>query len=208
MPDVQEVFRRRRREDRVEGRRKPDRNDRRRRAGLEDPLDGSGSSDTQEIYTVPANGGTPTRLTHTSTIDSQPPYSPPGGGPEIVFFLGGSIWVMNADGSGAHKLANANGYTPRWSPDGSKIAFTTYDASWRPTATMGRVPGDWPALRVQVLDVRTGKFSPAGTTYTDSDVNGPTWLSTTPCFSIWLRNPEAVASAVRCGCVTKRCRSE
>jgi hypothetical protein len=60
-------------------------------------------------------------------------YSPDGG--QIAFiripdlqtpFTVGELWVMDADGSGAHKLAEADaghGYAANWSPDGKWIAF-------------------------------------------------------------------------------------
>jgi dipeptidyl aminopeptidase/acylaminoacyl peptidase len=41
-------------------------------------------------------------------------------------FTVGELWVMSADGSNAHKLADADaghGYTANWSPDGKRIAF-------------------------------------------------------------------------------------
>ncbi|MEM9327268.1 MAG: S9 family peptidase, partial [Bacteroidota bacterium] len=40
-----------------------------------------------------------------------------------------SIWLMNADGSGHRKLTSFDGNesSPRWSPDGSRLAFTTSD---------------------------------------------------------------------------------
>ena len=44
---------------------------------------------------------------------------------KIVFTYNGSIYVMNDDGSGRHRLTD-NQYwegAPRWSPDGTKIAF-------------------------------------------------------------------------------------
>jgi dipeptidyl aminopeptidase/acylaminoacyl peptidase len=60
-------------------------------------------------------------------------YSPDGS--QIAFikipdsptpFTVGELWVMNADGSSAHKLADADaghGYAANWSPDGTRIAF-------------------------------------------------------------------------------------
>jgi Tol biopolymer transport system component len=44
----------------------------------------------------------------------------------------GSIWVVNADGSGRRRLPNLDksaSYDPTWSPDGTQIAFTLY--RWR-----------------------------------------------------------------------------
>jgi len=41
-------------------------------------------------------------------------------------FTVGELWVMDADGSDAHKLADADaghGYAANWSPDGNRIAF-------------------------------------------------------------------------------------
>jgi len=38
------------------------------------------------------------------------------------------VYVMNADGSGAHSLRNtAGGWSPAWSPDGSQLAFGRRD---------------------------------------------------------------------------------
>ena len=39
----------------------------------------------------------------------------------------GSVFVVGADGTGARKLAR--GFAARWSPDGSKILYTTAFAS-------------------------------------------------------------------------------
>jgi uncharacterized delta-60 repeat protein len=41
---------------------------------------------------------------------------------KIAFVLNGSIWTMNADGSGRTQVANSGEY-PKFSPDGTKIAF-------------------------------------------------------------------------------------
>jgi Tol biopolymer transport system component len=106
---------------------------------------------------------------------AQPSFSPDGA--RIAYLHDGHIWVMNRDGSAAHEVVSIDAsFSPSWSPDGSTIAFTTYDASWRPAASLGSLVGDWPALRVRVLDVKTGRVSAVGKTYMASDVNGPQWL--------------------------------
>ena len=49
----------------------------------------------------------------------------------FVFFIGishaGTLMVMNADGSGQTRLTNIPGFDgePVWSPDGSRIAFSS-----------------------------------------------------------------------------------
>jgi Tol biopolymer transport system component len=46
-------------------------------------------------------------------------------GTKIAFVRGGDIWVMNADGSGQHRLTHDTTAetNPVWAPDGTKIAF-------------------------------------------------------------------------------------
>ncbi|MDP9342063.1 MAG: hypothetical protein M3Q23_08175 [Actinomycetota bacterium] len=132
------------------------------------PLDDSGFSHTQELWTVPADGGTPTRLTHNDMWDDMPVYSPSGR--LIVFDRQGSIWTMAADGSNPHPLRGLpgdSGFNPRWSPDGSKIAFLSYDGD--------RSASDAPLLSVHVLDLSTGT-STVVPGKVETDANAPSWL--------------------------------
>jgi Tol biopolymer transport system component/imidazolonepropionase-like amidohydrolase len=87
-----------------------------------------------DIYTMPAEGGTPRRLTSGLSFDQQPRFSPDGR--QIAFTSdrggGDNIWVMSADGSGLRAITNESftlTSTPAWSPDGRFIAarkhFTT-----------------------------------------------------------------------------------
>jgi Tol biopolymer transport system component len=49
------------------------------------------------------------------------------GSGRIVFVIGGNIYIMNDDGSGVMQLTNTgNNSTPNLSPDGMKVAFTSF----------------------------------------------------------------------------------
>ncbi len=113
-------------------------------------LDSSDNSPTEEIWTVPADGGTPTRLTHNHIWDNAPQYSPDG--TRIVFKHNRKIWIMDADGGNAHPLPNqpcCRNFAPRWSPDGTRIAVLTYYA--RHPAADGSA-----LLTIHVVDLSTG----------------------------------------------------
>jgi hypothetical protein len=92
-----------------------------------------------EIFLVHTDGSGLRRLTHTVTGDvSRPAWSPDGG--KIAYVSGGerhgkicgtgTVWVVNADGSGQHQL-DPSGYGQTgsvtgvaWSPDGRRLALT------------------------------------------------------------------------------------
>jgi Tol biopolymer transport system component/plastocyanin len=96
------------------------------------------------IYVMNADGSGITKLTQDWWGEDQSPAWSPDGG-RIAFARGeclesdatapqrrctvianGAIYVMNADGSAVTRLVD--GYTPSWSPDGSKIAFVKSSA--------------------------------------------------------------------------------
>jgi TolB protein len=78
----------------------------------------------QDVWTINADGTDLTRITDSPGPDFDPAWSPDG--TQIAFRSERSgepeIWLMNADGSGQHRLTA--GLSPAWSPDGSTIAFS------------------------------------------------------------------------------------
>ena len=83
----------------------------------------------EEIYTVPASGGAPVRLTFEAGGSSDPSWSPDGN--EIAFTANSKgaqdIAVMNKDGSERRIIfaSGADDFMPQWSPDGEWIAFSS-----------------------------------------------------------------------------------
>jgi Tol biopolymer transport system component len=99
--------------------------------------------DTTEIYTVKPDGSDVVQVTSNTARDEEPSWSPDGSklaftsdrdGPVEAFTrVGcctagpGEIYTMNADGTGVQRMTvnPALDASPAWSPDGTKLAFTS-----------------------------------------------------------------------------------
>lgn len=85
-----------------------------------------------DVYTIPVEGGTETRLTDTPGLDDGPDYSPDG---KFIYFNSirtgqMKIWRMNSDGSNQIQITPNDEYGDWFahpSPDGKWIVFVSYD---------------------------------------------------------------------------------
>ncbi|WP_188236890.1 amidohydrolase family protein [Sphingopyxis sp. LK2115] len=87
-----------------------------------------------DIYTMPIDGGEPTRIAEGLAYEHQPRFSPDGSRIAFVSDRGGgdNIWIMNRDGSDKRQVSKEDFRLlnqPGWSPDGqflvAKKHFTT-----------------------------------------------------------------------------------
>jgi TolB protein len=114
-----------------------------------------GRSVNLDIYVMNADGTNVQQLTEGPGGESRPAWSPDG--TKIAYEADDGVWVMNADGSGAHHLAGTNcggGCYPSWSPDGSSIVFTQGGEGLRIAAADGS--GD-----DRTLTASRGDYDPA-----------------------------------------------
>ena len=81
---------------------------------------------------------------------------------------------MGADGSNAHKLADADsghGYAANWSPDGKQIAFVVRE---NPQDENANQNSDALISNIYIVDVETGALNPV-TNFTEGRVETPLW---------------------------------
>ena len=127
------------------------------------------------IYTARVDGTDLVRVTNSPGLphDSPLDYSPDG--TQIVFYravraepdfpidLGGSLWVVNVDGSDAHELDTGEvrpWWHADWSPDGSTILFDT--ERLQPTGAIWAIKPDGSDLK-KVFEDPAGGFAVAAT---------------------------------------------
>jgi TolB protein len=109
------------------------------------------SADRAGIYVIDAQGGPPV---HILTGDYGYPDWSPDGGRLVINAVNGrwGIFTITATGDSLTKLTSAWGYAAKWSPDGSTLAYQTYDRTQ--VYRMWLMAGDGTGAR---------KLNPAGT---------------------------------------------
>jgi TolB protein len=99
------------------------------------PRNPNASSSNWDIYSIPATGGTETRLTTDPAREDGPEYSPDG---QYVYFNSArsgkmQIWRMKPDGSNQEQVTHDdyNNWFPHLSPNGQKMVFISYPTTLR-----------------------------------------------------------------------------
>ncbi|MGA7409630.1 MAG: protein kinase [Bryobacteraceae bacterium] len=86
---------------------------------------GLDSGETCELWSEPILGGTPQWLNGLRARSHSASWSPDG--QQVVYGVGHELHIAHSDGTGDRKLATlaGNPFLARWSPDGSRVRFST-----------------------------------------------------------------------------------
>lgn len=113
-------------------------------------------SGNSQLYSVPASGGNPQRLSQSSSIDTEPAFSADGQSIYFVSDRGGSpqIYRMSASGGAAQRVTFNGSYnvSPAPSPDGRYLAYVS------------RVGG---GFRLHVMELASGNVTAITSTSSD-----------------------------------------
>lgn len=111
-----------------------------------------------QIFAMPTERAGEIRITATLDDCTEPQYSPDG--QHLVYVRGHALWIANADGSNARELTDhpSGNSHPRWSPDGSRIAFLSRRRGW-----------------THIWTIAAGDARPTQITRGEFDVANPVW---------------------------------
>jgi Tol biopolymer transport system component len=149
---------------------------------------------TWQMYTINADGTGMTRITNLPPTTNElwvPSFSPDGKKIAFCHDMTGApeIYTINADGSGLTQMTFDNLFdcAPRWSPDGTRIAFARLDPSSLQTV-IGTMPADGTG---SITDLTSKIWSAFWPTYTP-DGSQITFVSTQAGFIsvVWIMNSD------------------
>jgi Tol biopolymer transport system component/DNA-binding winged helix-turn-helix (wHTH) protein len=114
--------------------------------------------DHYNLWSVGSLGGS---LRHLTTVDTRTAAWSPDGKTVVYATSDGDISLLRGDGTGAHKLASAEGSVDEiaWSPDGGRLRYSKDNALWEMSSTgsnLHRLLPQWPSSHC------CGRWTPDG----------------------------------------------
>jgi acylaminoacyl-peptidase len=136
------------------------------------------------LWTVPAAGGAPRRLTEGAWSDTLPAWSPDASSVAFLSDRGGTtqVWVRRLDSTTDRQITHVETppLTVSWSPDGASLAFTASvaeapAAAWAPAAILSLLRRSAPRVGLFIVAVAGG--APRAISIGDLSVQGePAWM--------------------------------